>query len=137
MGIRGGHVSGRLAKFHDGVEQSTGKGLNTKIDGSEQAIIHQDEIRIEPDLVLVPLIVGSPAQLGRRLCEDKSFFRGIGSEDGKFLEVMGRTALKTRNCLAAASELVNVCLERDSRSSVIWFMAGHSLKSCGRSRPIQ
>lgn len=90
----------------------------------------------EPHLMLVPLIIRSPAQFGRWLREDEFLLGGVGPEDGEFFEVMGRTALKTRNCLAAASELVNVCLERESRSSVIWFMAGHSVKSFGRSRRI-
>jgi hypothetical protein len=79
-----------------------------------------------PDLVLVALVVGRAAQLGRWLGEEEAVFRGIAAEDSEFLAVIGRTALKARNCFAAASELFNVCLERDSRSSVARFMRGKS-----------
>ena len=39
----------------------------------------------------------------------------------EFVET-GRTALKARNCLAAASKFCNKFLERDSRNSAAWFI---------------
>lgn len=49
-------------------------------------------------------------------------FIGIAVADSDFLVVTGRTSLKARSCFAAASELFNVCLERDSRSRAAWLM---------------
>jgi len=77
---------------------------------------------VEPDLMLVALVVWRAAQFGRRPVEDESDFGGVAAEDGEFFVEIGRTALKARSCLTAASELFNVCFKRDSRSSVAWFM---------------
>ncbi len=78
-----------------------------------------------PDLVFVAFFVRNPAQFVRRGLEEEVLLRGELAEDSEFLVEIGRTALKARNCLAAASELCNKCLERDSRRSVAWFMGGH------------
>jgi hypothetical protein len=75
--------------------------------------------------LLVALVVRWAAQLGWWPGEEEVVFRGVAAEDSEFLVVIGRTALKARSCFAAASELFNVCLERDSRSSVARFMGGH------------
>jgi hypothetical protein len=78
-----------------------------------------------PDLVLVALVVRRAAQFVRSDREEEAALVGVVAEDSEFLVVIGRTALKARSCFAAASELFNVCLERDSRSSVARFMGGH------------
>ena len=57
----------------------------------------------------------------------KAPFSGVLPEDAEFFELMGWAALNTRNCFAAASEFRNMCFERDSRSSVIWFMGKYSI----------
>ena len=75
--------------------------------------------------MFVSFVVGCAIQFGRRCLEDESALFCADSEDSEFLVVIGRTALKARNCFAAASELCNKCFERDSRSSVAWFMGGH------------
>ncbi len=75
--------------------------------------------------MLVPFVVRRSAQFFRRSREAKSEFFDVGSEDSELFMEIGRTALKARNCFAAASELFNVCFERDSRSRLAWFMGGH------------
>ena len=75
--------------------------------------------------MLVSLFVGNTAQFVRRGLEEDVLFRGELSENSELFLVIGRTALKARSCLAAASELCNKCLERDSRRSMAWFMGGH------------
>ncbi len=81
--------------------------------------------REEPYLMLVALVVGWTTQFGRRFYELEAEFLGVVREDSEFLVEIGRTALKTRSCFTAAAELFNVCFERDSRSSLAWFMGGH------------
>ena len=71
------------------------------------------------------MLVGRPDQFDRRGMEEESAFFGVLSENSEFLVEIGRTALKARNCFAAASELFNGCFKRDSRSGVAWFMSGH------------
>lgn len=71
-----------------------------------------------PNLVLVALFVRCTTQFRRRFGEVEAPLFGIGTKNSEFLAVIGRTALKARSCFAAASELFNVCFERDSRSSV-------------------
>jgi hypothetical protein len=78
-----------------------------------------------PNLMLVALFVGNPAQLVWRSLEEEVLPEGDFEEDGEFLSVIGITALKARNCFTAASELCNKCLERDSRRSAAWFMGRH------------
>lgn len=72
--------------------------------------------------MFVSFVVGCPVQFDRRGLEDESALVCAGAEDSEFLVVIGRTALKACNCFEAASELCNKCFERDSRSSVAWFM---------------
>ena len=78
-----------------------------------------------PDLVFVSFLVRSAAQFVRRGLEEEPLLVGDLVEDSEFLMEIGSTALNARNCFAAASELCNKCLERDSRRSVAWFMNGH------------
>ena len=78
-----------------------------------------------PDLMLVSFLVGDAAQFVRRGFEEQRLFSGVLAEDCELLVVIGRTSLKARNCVAAASELCNKCLERDSRRSVAWFTGGN------------
>ena len=106
--------------------------MNTEIDGSQKP----EEIRprclenvasfgLEPNLVFVAFVVRRAAQDGWCLVkEEPAFFRKL-AEDSEVLAEIGRTSLKARNCFAAASELCNKCLERDSLSSKAWFMRGH------------
>lgn len=68
--------------------------------------------------MFVPFVVGRTAQLFRTLPEKEACLVCVVAEYSDFFEVIGRTALNTRNCVAAASEFRNVCLERDSFSSV-------------------
>lgn len=75
--------------------------------------------------MLVSLFVGNLAQLDGRRFEEEALRVGDFEKQGEFLSVIGITALKARNCFAAASELCNKCLERDSRRSMAWFMGGH------------
>ena len=75
--------------------------------------------------MLVSLVVRRLAQRGWRIGEEEAGFFSVGVEDSEFFVVIGRTALKARNCFAAASELCNKCLERDSRSREACVMAGH------------
>lgn len=82
-------------------------------------------IRQIPNLMLVAFVVGRAAQLWRPGSKEELLFFGVAVEDLEFFEEMGRTALKTSNCFAAASEFFNVCLERDSRSREAWIMGGH------------
>ena len=58
---------------------------------------------LEPDLVFVSFVVGSLIQFDRRGLEDESVLFCVGAEDSEFLVEIGRTALKARNCFAAAS----------------------------------
>jgi len=75
--------------------------------------------------MLVSFLVGNAAQFVRWILEEEVLLCSDLAEDGEFLVVIGRTSLKARNCFAAASELCNKCLERDSRRSAAWFMGGH------------
>ena len=75
--------------------------------------------------MLVSLVVGRAFQVGWRFGKVEAGFLGVGAEYSEFLVVIGSTALKARSCFAAAAEVFNVCFERDSRSSVAWFMGGH------------
>jgi hypothetical protein len=75
--------------------------------------------------MFVSLLVGNTAQFVRLGLEEEVLFACDLSENGEFFSVIGITALKARNCFAAASELCNKCLERDSRSIMAWFMGGH------------
>jgi hypothetical protein len=72
----------------------------------------------------VPLLIRRTTQRFGRCSEDEPSLGCVSSKNTDFLEVMGRTALKTRNCFAAATEFFNMCLERYSRRSAIWFMVG-------------
>jgi hypothetical protein len=58
---------------------------------------------LEPDLMFVSFVVGCPVQFDRRGLEDESVLFCVGAEDSEFLVEIGRTALKARNCFAAAS----------------------------------
>ena len=78
-----------------------------------------------PGLVLVAFLVGRAAQFVRWGLEEEALLGCDMAEDSEFLVEIGSTALKARNCFAAASELCNKCLERDSRRSVAWSMGGH------------
>lgn len=79
----------------------------------------------EPDLMLVSLVGGSLVQFGRPGVEDESLFSGVAGEDLEFLFEIGRTALKTANCLTASAEFFKMCFERESLN-VCWFhMRGH------------
>jgi len=86
---------------------------------------HGPGIRQELNLMFVAFVVRRATQFGWRIPEVETCFPGVTVEDSDFLEVMGRTALKARNCFAAASELFNVCFERDSRRKLAWFMGRH------------
>lgn len=89
--------------------------MDPEIDGSKQAIVHQDHVSpvgirsdnvsfwARPDLMLVSLFVGWPTQFGRRTGKVESFFLGVASEDSEFFVEIGRASLKTRNCFTAAS----------------------------------
>ena len=86
--------------------------------------------------MFVSFVVGRADQRGWRTGKEEIVLPGVISENSDFFDEIGRTALKARNCFTAASEVFNKCFERDSRSKVIWFMAGHSLEFGSESRQI-
>jgi hypothetical protein len=86
---------------------------------------HGPCFRLEPNLMLVAFVVRRSAQEVRGLAEEESLFFRELAEDSEVLVEIGSTALKARNCFAAASELRNKCWERDSFRSEAWFMVGH------------
>lgn len=57
----------------------------------------------KPDLVLVAFLVRDAAQFVRRGLEEEPLLVGGLVEDSEFLVEIGSTALKARNCFAAAS----------------------------------
>lgn len=69
--------------------------------------------------MLVAFVVGWAVQRGWRTREDVSALFDVVAENSDFLDEIGKTSLKARNCFAAASELFNKCFERESRSNVI------------------
>jgi hypothetical protein len=60
-------------------------------------------LRKEPNLVFVALLIGRQVQRGFWAPEEEAVFLDVFAKDPDFFEVMGMTALKTRNCFSAAS----------------------------------
>lgn len=53
--------------------------------------------------MFVALLIGRQVQRGFSAPEEEAVFLDVFAKDPDFFEVMGTTALKTRNCWSAAS----------------------------------
>ena len=72
--------------------------------GSKNAMFPpMTRLRVKPNLMLISLVVRRAVQVGWFVGKVEAGFFGVGAEDSEFLVVIGRTALKARNCFTAAS----------------------------------
>ena len=114
--------------LHTGREPPKGVGGKWHDSGGPSGLEEAVGFFKKPDLMFVPLVVGRAAQRGWWVGAEVAVLPAAVAENSEFLDEIGRTALKARNCFTAPSEHFNKCFERDARSKVIWFMGRNSLE---------